>query len=221
MRTRFRWFFAGVFTSLLVFALIATAYAAYEKSATLYYNDISVTLDGQKIALKDANGSTVDPFIVDGTTYLPIRAVANALDLNVDWNSQTKTVLLSHKAKAQSSSSSQPSGNSGSVVYPVHLYSYDMKVYLGKLVTNEYDTDSIWNPYGEYGSKYESNSIWNPYGEYGSKYSTKSPFNAYTSTPPVIIDNEGYFLGYLTDNKYLDPSYTIEEVRQILINNHQ
>lgn len=59
------------------------------------YSDIKVTLDGALLSLTDANGTVVEPFAVDGTTYLPVRAVSNALGLEVGWDSETSTVVLS------------------------------------------------------------------------------------------------------------------------------
>ncbi|WP_411504912.1 hypothetical protein [Brevibacillus centrosporus] len=44
------------------------------------------------------------------------------------------------------------------------LYSNDGRTYLGKLNSNSYDTESVCNQYGTYGSKYSSFSIWNQYG---------------------------------------------------------
>ncbi|PSJ16410.1 hypothetical protein C7H79_13540 [Nitrosomonas supralitoralis] len=66
--------------------------------------------------------------------------------------------------------------------------------YLGTLSNNHYDSDSVSNPYGQYGSKYSPDSISNPYGQYGSKYSPDSPNNPYATNPPVIIspDNSLY-----------------------------
>lgn len=75
-------------------------------------------------------------------------------------------------------------------------------VFLGKLNASKYDSKSIWNEYGTYGSEYNTNSIWNEYGTYGSAYSSYSPFNSYASYPPVIVDEEGNFYGYFTVNKY-------------------
>ena len=49
--------------------------------------------------------------------------------------------------------------------------------YMGCLNCNSYDSNSIWNEYGTYGSSYNSESIWNEYGTYGSKYSSFSPWN--------------------------------------------
>lgn len=73
--------------------------------------------------------------------------------------------------------------------------------FLGK-ITNKYDSDSVLNKYGNYGSKYSSDSIWNKYGDYGGKYSSYSPFNRYTSSPPKIYIGDTFW-GYLSTNKYL------------------
>ena len=74
-------------------------------------------------------------------------------------------------------------------------------VYLGRL-SSEYDSDSIFNKYGNFGSEYSSQSIWNKYGSYGGEYSSNSPFNSYTSTPPIIFKG-GQPIAYLSVNRYL------------------
>lgn len=82
---------------LLVVAL-ATSGIVFAKQTqevvTINYNNIKITLDGKPIVPKDANGNTVEPFIMNGTTYLPVRAVASALGVEVDWDGTTKTVIL-------------------------------------------------------------------------------------------------------------------------------
>jgi len=82
----------------------------------------------------------------------------------------------------------------------LNLYGSD-GVYLGRLTTNKYLADSVFNEYGVYGSKYSQTSIWNQYSQYGSPYSNKSAFNSYASYPPLIYFNN-YFIGYLTTNNY-------------------
>jgi hypothetical protein len=76
--------------------------------------------------------------------------------------------------------------------------------YLGKVTSNSYDSDSIGNTYGDYGSRYSSKSIFNEYGEYGGQFSIKSPFNKYTTTPPRIITQSGQW-AYLTENELISP----------------
>lgn len=83
---------------VIVFALVlacSAIAAASTVQATLTYRDIKVVLDGKKVDLVDAAGNPVEPFIINGTTYLPLRAVSNALGLEVGWDGATSTVSLS------------------------------------------------------------------------------------------------------------------------------
>lgn len=73
--------------------------------------------------------------------------------------------------------------------------------YLGRL-SGKYDSESVFNEYGTYGSKYQSESIWNKYGDYGSPYSTKSAFNPFTADGPKIVKNRK-IIAVLTKNKYV------------------
>lgn len=87
----------------------------------------------------------------------------------------------------------------------LHLYGgSNHDVYLGCLNCSNYDSDSIWNEYGTYGSTYNSKSIWNAYGTYGNSYNSDSPWNSYGSNPPVVVDKSGNFYGYFTVNSYKD-----------------
>ena len=86
---------AIVLTLATVLALATTSIAASrQKTATLDYMGIKIVLDGVAVDPKDANGKTVEPFAIDGTTYLPIRAIASALGLEVQWDGKTNTVIL-------------------------------------------------------------------------------------------------------------------------------
>jgi len=76
------------------------------------------------------------------------------------------------------------------------------ETFLGCLNCSKYDSGSIWNKYGEYGSKYSDKSIWNKYGTFGSKYNSYSPWNKYSNDPPIIVDKDGNNYGYFTANKY-------------------
>lgn len=71
--------------------------------------------------------------------------------------------------------------------------------YLGK-ITNSFDSDSIFNEFGTYGSEFNNKSIWNEFSTFGSEFSNYSPFNQFTSTPPMIIKNNR-IIGYLTANE--------------------
>jgi hypothetical protein len=83
-----------VLISAFAFPVLAT-YG--QKQATLYYQDIKIIIDGLEITPKDVTGNIVEPFIIDGTTYLPLRATANAFGIpndNISWDGSTSTITL-------------------------------------------------------------------------------------------------------------------------------
>lgn len=83
--------------------------------------------------------------------------------------------------------------------------------FLGTLNPNVDDIDSIFNPYGLYGSKYSGTSIFNEEGTYGNENSAYSPFNELSQTPPKIIYKEK-IMGYLTKNDKMPNFYDTDEM---------
>jgi hypothetical protein len=63
------------------------------------YSDITLFVNGNVIIPKDVNGNRVEPFAVKGTTYLPVRAVGNALNKDVKWVDEENTVYLTDKTE--------------------------------------------------------------------------------------------------------------------------
>lgn len=74
------------------------------ETASLLYNDIQISVDGKTIIPTDANGKVVEPFVIDGTTYLPIYAISEALGCTITWNGATNTAsIVSPQAQAAAS----------------------------------------------------------------------------------------------------------------------
>ena len=95
MKKQWKGFVAGFIAAILVLSLAVPVLAATTtKQLTAHYNDIKISLNGIEVVPQDAAGNTVEPFIVDGTTYLPIRAIATALGLDVAWDGTNKTAIL-------------------------------------------------------------------------------------------------------------------------------
>ncbi|HSE46465.1 MAG TPA: hypothetical protein VLA89_14155 [Gemmatimonadales bacterium] len=69
---------------------------------------------------------------------------------------------------------------------------------LGIVSSSPSDTESICNPYGDYGSISSPTSIRNPSGQYGSPGSAYSPYNPDTLSPPAVV--KASVIGYLTKN---------------------
>lgn len=84
--------------------------------------------------------------------------------------------------------------------------------YLGCLNCGEYDSESVFNEYSQFGSAYSSTSIRNAYSEFGSRYSQYSACNPYASDPPVVVDGDGNYYGRLTLNRYRSDVFKGDEV---------
>ncbi|MDR6553720.1 NPCBM/NEW2 domain-containing protein [Paenibacillus qinlingensis] len=63
-------------------------------------SDIRFSLNAAPWTPKSADGQVLSPLIVNGSTYLPVRAVAEAVGLDVGWLEQQQTVELKTKAAA-------------------------------------------------------------------------------------------------------------------------
>ena len=64
------------------------------KTIEVLYNNIKVYKDNVLCELKDANGTVIEPFIYNGTTYMPVRGTANLAGMDVEWDGNTKSVYL-------------------------------------------------------------------------------------------------------------------------------
>jgi len=95
MKTKFR--LQGILIGAIITAIILTGTAlgaTVVKNLEVTYRDIKLVIDGNLVTPKDAVGNVVEPFIYNGTTYLPVRAVAEAVGKSVDWDGDTSTVYL-------------------------------------------------------------------------------------------------------------------------------
>lgn len=88
-----RTFLAGVLAALLLVGMVPPALAAAGMNITIYPG-ISVYMDDQKLEPKDANGNPVMVFTYNGTTYLPVRAISEALGKPVQWDGKTQSVYV-------------------------------------------------------------------------------------------------------------------------------
>lgn len=87
----------GIIIGAVIGALLVPTVLATVNTITkeLSFNNIKITLDGTEIKPNDASGNYIEPFIMEGTTYLPVRGIASALGLDVEWDGNTNTVKLS------------------------------------------------------------------------------------------------------------------------------
>jgi len=60
---------------------------------------ITVKYNGSPVQLQDEQGAVVLPITYDGNTYLPVRSIAKTLNVAVNYDGATNTVLLGEQAE--------------------------------------------------------------------------------------------------------------------------
>ena len=108
----------GFTTGLLIGSMTVGAFAATgSQNIRATYKNIKVAVNNTVVSLKDAQGRTVEPFVYNGTTYLPVRGVATALGQQVSWDASTNTVYVGEQPTKAPASKSTPAGT---VIYNSH-----------------------------------------------------------------------------------------------------
>lgn len=87
---------------LLVFLLAAVlfvaaavpAYAAMTGKSIDVYTGVRIFVNGRELHPADVKGNELETFIYEGTTYVPLRAVSEALGAEVTWNAEGKNVYV-------------------------------------------------------------------------------------------------------------------------------
>lgn len=74
---------------------------AYEQITAYLDHSIKVEVDGKKVELANT------PVNYDGSTYLPVRELAGAVGLSVDWDEASRTAKLSSDSKTDPNQSNQ------------------------------------------------------------------------------------------------------------------
>ena len=148
--------------SLGMFTMGALA-ASGTRTLEVTYKDIKLVIDGQEIVPKDAAGNVVEPFQANGTTYLPVRAIGEALGKEVTWDGSTNTVYVGQTAAValpyqvnhgtiydgkNADASFSVAGKvykTGVVLQSVHSSAYENNSSGDRLA---YDGEAIWNTEG-------------------------------------------------------------------------
>ncbi len=83
---------------ILLLSFGTTSYAQTIQSALkAQFVSFKILWNGSQVTPKDSQGNTVQPLLVNGTTYLPIRAFGDLFDKNVDFNNSLKQISITDK----------------------------------------------------------------------------------------------------------------------------
>ena len=88
MKREFKGFIIGV---LLTVMLLSTVAFSQTTKATIevFFNYVKLEVNGKKVE--------TDNILYNGTTYVPLRAVAEMLDKEVGWDQETRTASINDK----------------------------------------------------------------------------------------------------------------------------
>ena len=86
-------FVLGMFMTLVVISMINPLSAAVNKMISVSPG-VNIYMDDVKLNPTDVNGNPVEVFIYNGTTYMPVRAVSEAIGKAVSWDGATQSVYL-------------------------------------------------------------------------------------------------------------------------------
>ena len=120
-------FLAGVLSAVLLCTVVVPVLAAYTKTIEVYPNSIKLFVDDVLLEPKDVNGNPVDIFVYNGTTYVPIRAVSNALGKPVQYDGSVGEAYIGKHT------GDKPA------VWLTDLDWFDRAGYVGDWITNDID----------------------------------------------------------------------------------
>lgn len=105
-------------------------------TANLNYG-LTVAKNNEVVDLGYVNGEKVIPITYNDTTYLPARAIANALGVSVDWNGDYQCVLLDGSGVPESLKKSEAVIVEPVVKQPTKLYTENDVIMMAKLMYGE------------------------------------------------------------------------------------
>lgn len=80
-------------------SLGAIGAAKQEEVRAIINYELKIKLNGQDFVPTGADGKVMRPLTYNGSTYLPVRAIAQALSVAVDYDAALQTVYLGEKGK--------------------------------------------------------------------------------------------------------------------------
>lgn len=95
---KFKQFTAGALCGMLMMTTVPGIAKVGKQTISVVYNNIKLEVNGIKADMPKG----VEPFIYNGTTYLPVNAIAEALGENVEYDRNSNTVYVGSKKQASS-----------------------------------------------------------------------------------------------------------------------
>ena len=100
MRTKGKMIVSWIVVCVLMLSVFSIGYAADAKRVVkldALYNNIKIIVNGQQATSPVVNGKVIEPFIVSGTTYVPLRMLAEAFNKDIVWDGAEYKITITDK----------------------------------------------------------------------------------------------------------------------------
>lgn len=97
-----------VFTMTMSLFILSPYAESIAKHIRVVYPNVNLVVNNQRLIPKDSKGDIVEPFIYNDTTYLPVRAIGEALNKDVTWDDRTKTIRIEDRMGSNSKPHNSP-----------------------------------------------------------------------------------------------------------------
>lgn len=151
------------------------------------FSNIKIIVDGKQLS------TSKEPFTYNGTTYLPVRAVAEAVGKDVTWDGTTKTVYLGEKPQNTAPTTSNQTTELSAKEYYYEKYG---SFYYDLLVTN-HSSDSL---------RVESNVV--------AKDAAGNSIGAKSDSALVVGSGETVVLEHIFDSVPAKTTYTLKTEKE-------
>lgn len=109
-----RWIALGT-TLVMAAAMAFPVMAAIDYETARLRPDFTIVIDGKEKNFKRSDGSAAFALVYEDSTYLPLRAIGEAIGKNVNWDENTKTITLEGVREAKDSSNKAVDGKAKDV----------------------------------------------------------------------------------------------------------
>ena len=109
-----KWIALGT-TLVMTAAMAIPAMAAIDYETARLRPDFTIMIDGKEKNFKRSDGSAAFALVYEGSTYLPLRAIGEAIGRNVNWDEDTKTITLEGERETKDSSNKAVEGKAKDV----------------------------------------------------------------------------------------------------------
>lgn len=94
MKKQLPGFAMGFLSAVLLFSMTVSGFALISKRTTIEVDPVNIQVNGEVFQPADGNGNPVDVFAYNGTTYAPLRALAEAYGLEVGYDAEANMATV-------------------------------------------------------------------------------------------------------------------------------